>query len=88
MTAIEKYINGRIELCHFEHWGVTVSDLPFNCIRAYDDINDLLETMSRYPFYHDDTRVNELRAIRTNLEQLEYIRAYARATRAYYARFE
>ena len=88
MTAIEQYINEQIERCYFEHLDVTVSDRPLDCIRAYDDITNLLETMSRYSCYYDDGRVTELRAIRTQLEQLEYIRVFSRATRAYYARFE
>lgn len=88
MTAIEQYINEQIERCYSEHFDVTVSDRPLDCIRAYDDITCLLETMSRDSCYHDDIRVHELRTIRTCLEQLEYIRVFSRATRAYYARFE
>ena len=88
MTAIEQYINDRIELCFFEHLDVTVSDRPLACIHAYNDITSLLETMDRYACPPDDGRVTELRTIRTQLEQLEYIRAFDRANRIYYSRFE
>lgn len=88
MTAIKQYIADLLERCYFEHLDVTVSDRPLDCIRAYSDITDLLETMDRYDCHPEDGRVHELRTIRTNLEQLEYIRVFSRATRAYYARFE
>lgn len=88
MIAIEQYIQDQIERCFFEHLDVTVSDRPLDCIRAYSDITDLLGTMDRYEYHPEDGRVNELRTIRTQLGQLEYIRAFDRATRCYYARFE
>lgn len=88
MTAIEQYINEQVELCFAEHLDITATDRPLDCIRAYNDITALLETMDKYSCHPNDGRVNELRAIRAQLAQLEYIRAFDRANRIYYARFE